>query len=140
MKDKKGLYVVIGILVIAIIVIVLLVVNSNKSDDKKNVVDSETKLVDDKGKDNVEVSDIVFSDITRTYDSGITTIKAKMQNNTDTARNVTVKVTLSDNSGKVVNTLTQIVENVEPDRVKYLSTGIAGDYSKTENIKFEVVE
>ncbi len=139
MKDKRGLYIIIGIVVLVIIVVIVLI-NINSKNNNKKVVDSETALVDDKGKNNVEVSNIVFSDITRTYDSGITTIRAKMQNNTGATRNVTVKITLSDASGNVVNTLTQIVENVEPDRVKYLSTGIAGDYSKTSNIKFEVVE
>ncbi len=138
MKDNKKIFIIIGVVVIIIIAIIV-IVNLGKKDEK-DIKDSETKIVDNNGQDNVEVEDIVFSDITKTYDSGITTIRAKMVNNTNATKNVTLKITLRNDSGDVVKEMTQIVENLEPNRVKSLSTGISGDYTNINNIKFEVVK
>lgn len=138
MKDNKKIFIIIGIVIIVIIAIIVIVNLGRK--DEKSVKESETKIVDNNAKDNVEVEDIVFSDITKNYDSGITTIRAKMTNNTNSTKNVTLKITLKNDSGDVVKEMTQIVENLEPNRVKTLSTGISGDYTNINNIKFEVVK
>lgn len=38
-----------------------------------------------------------------------------------------------------MQSLTQVVENLEKGKSKILSTGILGDYSNINDIKFEVV-
>jgi regulatory protein YycI of two-component signal transduction system YycFG len=132
--NKKGIIFIIGAILLVIIVIVILV-NANKKVDVPNVT-----IENNEAKGDAVVEQIQFKDITKVYESGITTIRANMYNTTDTVKNVTVKIILKDEKGNELKNMIQVVENLLPNKVKVLSTGIAGDYSKVSEIKFEIVK
>ena len=127
--NKK--YIIIGIAIVIIIVIGVLLVKSKDT--------PETTIENEVATNDVEVDKVTFSNITKKYENGITTLSAKMKNNTSKSKNFTVNITLKDDEGNIVQSLTQVVENLEAGKSKVLSTGIVGDYSYIKNIKFEVV-
>lgn len=122
------------IIIIAIIVLIVVVVFLVKSKDT-----TETTIKNNIATSDIEIDKVTFSDITKKYQNGITTLSAKIMNNTNDTRNFVVKITLKDDNGKIVQSLTQKVENLEPGKIKILSTGIIGDYSKINDICFEIV-
>ena len=136
MNKKIYLYVIVAIL---LIVIFSVITNNNKN--KNKVVDvPDVTIQDNKATGIVSIEEIEIKDITKVYESGITTIRAKMYNTTDTVKNVTIKIILKDEQGNELKNMVQVVENLLPNREKVLSTGIAGDYSKVSEIKFEIVK
>jgi len=136
MNKKIYLYVIVAIL---LIVIFSVITNNNKN--KNKVVDvPDVTIQDNKATGVVSVEEIQIKDITKIYESGITTIRAKMYNTTDTVKNVTIKIILKDEQGNELKNMVQVVENLLPNREKVLSTGIAGDYSKVSEIKFEIMK
>ena len=139
MKDKRKLLIY-GIIAIAVILIIIIIVNvvSNKGTKIENKTD--TTIENNKATNDISVEEIQFKEITKVYDSGITTIRAKMYNTTKETKNVTVKIILKDENGNELKNMMQVVENLEPNREKVLSTGIAGDYSGVKEIKFEIVK
>ena len=106
--------------------------------NKKN---NSVKL-DDNGSTNVElkIEEVSFSNINKVYENGITTISASMKNLTKETLNFEVEVILKDNSGKVVKSLKQNVEDLRTDRKQTLKVGIVGNYSDINNIEFKVVK
>lgn len=136
-NDRKKTLIIVAVVVI-IIGIVLFVVIKNNNEKIKN--QSKTIIEDTKASSDVVVENVTFSEITKVYDGGITNLTAKMLNNTDVTKDFTIKVTLKDNDGNEVKSMTQVVENLEPDKIKVFATGIAGDYTYIKNIEFQVVE
>jgi len=136
MNKKIYLYVIVAIL---LIVIFSVITNNNKN--KNKVVDvPDVTIQDNKATGIVSIEEIEIKDITKVYESGITTIRAKMYNTTDTVKNVTIKIILKDEQGNELKNMVQVVENLLPNKEKVLSTGIAGDYSKVSEIKFEIIK
>lgn len=136
MSKNKKLVTAILIVLIAIVVIITVIVNINKKENEK----TETTIKDNVAENDVVIEDVTFSEITKVYDGGITNLSAKMLNNTKEVKNFTVQIVLKDETGKEVKSMMQVVENLEPGRVKVFTTGIAGDYSNIKNIEFKVVE
>lgn len=136
MSKNKKLITAILIVLIVIVVIITVIVNINKKAKEK----TETTIKDNVAENDVVIEDVTFSEITKVYDGGITNLSAKMLNNTKEVKNFTVQIVLKDETGKEVKSMMQVVENLEPGRVKVFTTGIAGDYSNIKNIEFKVVE
>ncbi len=136
MSKNKKLVTAILIVLIAIVVIITVIININKKENEK----TETTIKDNVAENDVVIEDVTFSEITKVYDGGITNLSAKMLNNTKEVKNFTVQIVLKDETGKEVKSMMQVVENLEPGRVKVFTTGIAGDYSNIKNIEFKVVE
>ncbi len=135
MKKKS---VIIAILVVIVLIIVVSIIVGN---NKKKIVDvPNTTIEGNKATGEVSVEEIQFKEITKVYEEGITTIRAKMYNTTDTVKNVTIKIILKDEQGNELKNMVQVVENLLPNREKVLSTGIAGDYTSVKDIKFEIVK
>ena len=128
MNKKKILILIVIVAVITIVVI--FTKNRNKP---------ETIIENEVAKNNVEINKVTFSDITKKYENGITTLSAKMTNNTNKTKKFTVQIVLRDDNGKEVQKLTQVVENLEKDKTKILSTGIVGDYTNIKDIRFELI-
>lgn len=129
MNKKKILILIVIVAVITIVVI--FTKNRNKP---------ETIIENEVAKNNVEINKVTFSDITKKYENGITTLSAKMTNNTNKTKKFTVQIVLRDDNGKEVQKLTQVVENLEKDKTKILSTGIVGDYTNIKDIRFELID
>lgn len=128
MNKKKILILIVIVAVITIVVIFT-----------KNRNRPETIIENEVAKNNVEINKVTFSDITKKYENGITTLSAKMTNNTNKTKKFTVQIVLIDDNGKEVQKLTQVVENLEKDKTKILSTGIVGDYTNIKDIRFELI-
>lgn len=129
MKNKKLL------IAIAIIILIIAVVFLTKN---KNT--TETTIENNVATNNITIDKVTFSNITKVYENGITTLSAKINNNTNQTKSFTVNITLKNDQGETVQSLTQIVENIEGGKSKILSTGILGDYSNIKDIKFELVK
>ncbi len=129
MNKKKILILIVIVAVITIVVIFT-----------KNRNRPETIIENEVAKNNVEINKVTFSDITKKYENGITTLSAKMTNNTNKTKKFTVQIVLRDDNGKEVQKLTQVVENLEKDKTKILSTGIVGDYTNIKDIRFELID
>ena len=137
MNDKKKMLIL--VIVITIIIGIILVVFIKNSNDKvKN--NPNTTIEDGKAAGDVVVEDVTFSKITKNYDGGVTTLTAEMTNNTDKTKSFKLEIILKDNDNKKVKSVMQIIENLEPDKTKLLTTGIAGDYTDIKNIEFIVME
>ena len=128
MNKKKILILIVIVAVITIVVIFT-----------KNRNRPETIIENEVAKNNVEINKVTFSDITKKYENGITTLSAKMTNNTNKTKKFTVQIVLRDDNGKEVQKLTQVVENLEKDKTTILSTGIVGDYTNIKDIMFELI-
>ena len=138
MNKKMYLYLII---IVLFIVIFGSIINNVKNKNKNKVADvPNVTIQDNKATSDVSVEEIEFKDITKVYESGITTIRAKMYNRTDSVKNVTIKIILKDEQGNELKNMIQVVENLYPNKEKVLSTGIAGDYSKVSEIKFEIMK
>lgn len=132
MKNKKTIIIISIIVVILVIIGVIVISNGNKNKSttiENNVATSE-----------IEIQKVTFSNITKKYENGITTIRAEMINNTNNKKDFTVKIILKNEQGQEVQNMIQIVENLEPNRKKILSTGIMGDYTNIKEIEFEVIK
>lgn len=136
MSKNKKLVGAILMVIIAIVIVITIIVNFNKSKNEQ----TKTTIKDNVAEKDVVIEDVTFSEITKVYDGGITNLSAKMLNNTDKVKNFTVQIILKDDNGNEVKSMMQVVENLEPGRVKVFTTGIAGDYSNIKNIEFKVVE
>jgi len=134
MNRNKYIIIISAILLIVIFTLIL-------NNGKKKVADVvDVTIQDNKAIGNVNIEEIEIKDITRVYEAGITTIRAKMYNKTDSVKNVTIKIILKDENGNELKNMMQVVENIYPNKEKVLSTGIAGDYSKVSEIKFEIMK
>ena len=98
--------------------------------------------IDENGNTDIEleIKDVEFSNITKIYENGITTVSASMKNLTKETLNFEVEVILKDNSGKLVKSLKQTVEDLTIERNQILKVGIVGNYSEINNIEFKVVK
>lgn len=131
--DKKKIVIVGGILILVILSITFVFNGINKTKKTNTIIENNIAKTD------VIVEEIEFKEITKVFKNGVTTIGAKMYNKTEETKNVTIKITLKDEKGKELKNMMQVVENLEPGKVKILSTGLAGDYTNVKDIKFEVV-
>lgn len=131
MKNKKLLIISAIIIIILIIAIIFLTKNKNTT---------ETTIENNTATNDITIDKVTFSDITKVYENGITTLSAKIKNNTNKTKNFTVNITLKNDQGEIVQSLTQVVENLEAGKSKILSTGILGDYSNIKDIKFELAK
>ena len=133
MKNKKAIIIILIIVVVILIILgVKNILNNNKNKSttiENNVATSE-----------IEIQKVTFSNITKKYENGITTIRAEMINNTNNKKDFTVKIILKNEQGQEVQNMIQIVENLEPNKKKILSTGIMGDYTNIKDIEFEVIK
>jgi hypothetical protein len=132
---KKAVVIILVITIIIGIILFVVVKNNNNLKDQP-----ETTIEDTKAGSDIVIEKVTFSEITKVYDGGITNLTAKMLNNTDSTKDFTIKIILKDDDGKEVKSLMQVVENLEPDKIKVFTTGIAGDYSYIKNIEFQIVE
>lgn len=133
-NKKKRIFFLIGIIVLVIVVIATITNLVKKKEQTK------TTFEEGKASSSVFVEEIEFKDITQTYENGITTIKANVYNNTKQAKDVNVKIILIDETKKEVKTMVQAIENIEPGKKKLLATGIVGDYSVIQEVRFELIK
>lgn len=131
MKNKKLL--IISAIIITILIIAIIFLTKNKNT-------TETTIENNTATNDITIDKVTFSDITKVYENGITTLSAKIKNNTNKTKNFTVNITLKNDQGEIVQSLTQVVENLEAGKSKILSTGILGDYSNIKDIKFELAK
>ena len=131
---KKGISLIV-LVIVAVIAIVIAVLNSNKEVTNTQFSENEKVATND-----IVVEDITFSNINKEYANGITTIKAKVSNNTNKTKTITIKILLKDETGKVINEMMQVIEDIEPRIGKVLTTAVTGNYSYVSNIEFQVVE
>lgn len=135
-KGKKIVVVISAAIIIILIILVVFIKNSNdKTKDQPSTIIEDTEADSD-----VVVDKVTFSNIKKVYDGGITTITADMLNNTTATKNFKLEIILKDNDGKEVKSIMQVINNLEPDMKKVLTTGIAGDYTNIKNIEFKVME
>ncbi len=125
--------IIIILLMIGIVMIILININ-NKKDIKNTVIENNIAKTD------VKIEEVEFKEITKVYENGVTTLSAKMNNTTKDIKNFTVKIILKDEKGKELTNVMQLVENLEPGKIKTLLTGVSGDYTKVTDIKFEIVK
>ncbi len=138
MINNKKKIITLSITIIIIIgLILIIVVNFNNEKGKDN---PSATIDDNKANNDVVVDKVTFSNITKVYDGGITTLKAEMLNSTDKIKNFKLEIVLKDDDGNAVKSVMQVVENLEPNKVKILTTGIAGDYTNIKNIEFKITE
>ena len=133
---KKIVIIVVSIIVIAMIVLMISIKNGND----KTKEDNSTTIDDNKANNDVVVDKVTFSNITKVYNGGITTLKAEMLNSTNKIKNFKLEIVLKDDDGNAVKSVMQVVENLEPNKTKILTTGIAGDYTNIKNIEFKITE
>ena len=93
----------------------------------------------EKATSEVVLEEIEFKDITKTYNGGVTTIKADVYNNTNVIKDINVEIILKDANGNKVKSMIQAIEAIEPGRKKILQTGITGDYTNVKNVEFNVL-
>ena len=106
-KVGKGSIGVITVLAIIIIIIItIIIMNLNKPKEQ------EIQIENGISKETVQLKDIEFSEITSSYADGITTIRAKMHNNSNTAKNLNVQIILKDEEGNQIGEMRQNIENV----------------------------
>ena len=134
-KIKKESKLIIIVLAIIAIVLISVIIISLRTPKKENIV-----LQNGVATENIELKDVEFSEITSSYAGGITTIRAKMHNNSNTAKNLNIEIILKDENGNEVGEMRQNIENVEVGRDKIFITGITGDYSDVKDIEMRVVE
>ncbi|MGE5455496.1 MAG: hypothetical protein ACM3O4_00095 [Ignavibacteriales bacterium] len=134
MKNKKIIFIVSGIILLLIIG-TFVIINYNNLNDQPG-----TELNDGKSNEDVIIDKVTFSEITNTYNGGITTLSAKMLNNTKETKNFKIKIILKDENGLEIKSMMQVVENLQPGKTKVLTTGIGGDYSNVTKIEFQIVE
>jgi uncharacterized membrane protein YhiD involved in acid resistance len=137
MKDNKKIITMVILLIILFTSMLIVTVKNNKEKIKDQ---PSTKISNNKADNDVTVDKIIFSNITKVYDGGITTLKAKMLNSADKTQNFKLEIILKDDNNKEVESVIQIIENLEPNKAKILTTGIAGDYTNIKNIEFKVME
>jgi len=135
MNKKAKIFIVIVLAIIVVTVIAVVVSNNGKGKEVTDVT-----IENNKANNDVNIEEIEIKDITKVYDSGITTINAKMYNRTEEVKNVTIKIILKDEFGNELKNMIQVVENLKPNREKILSSGIAGDYTDVKDIKFEIMK
>ena len=131
MKEKKKLSIIILIAIVIVLVVIILISKGNKN--------TNTTIENNMATSEVEVEDVTFSDITKIYENGITTITANMKNDTKKTTNFTIEIIMKDETGKEVQNMIQVIENLEPGKTKKLSTGIVGDYAYIKDIQFKVI-
>lgn len=131
MSDKQKKLVIVLFVIVIISFIIIFITKGRKKTD--------IKIENDIATTEIEIEDVTFSNIKKVYENGITTITANMKNNTKKTKDFTIEIILKDESGKEVQRLTQVVENLEAEKTKKLSTGIMGDYSNIKDIQFKVV-
>ena len=136
-NDKKKML-ILGIVITIMIGIILVMFIRNNNDEVKDK--PNTTIEDGKADNDVVVDNVTFSNITKIYDGGLTTLSAEMLNNTDKTKSFKLEIILKDDDNNKVKSVMQIIENLEPDRIKILTTGIAGDYTNIKNIEFKVME
>lgn len=135
-SNKKKAFIVISVAIVIMVIIILVFINNNN----KNKSKPSTIIEDGKADSDVIVDKITFSNITKVYDGGITTITADMINKTNENKNFKLEIILKDENGKEVKSAIQVIESLEPNKTKILTTGIAGDYTNIKNIEFKVTE
>lgn len=106
----------------------------NKKENK-----TKTTFENEKATSEVVLEEIEFKDITKTYNGGVTTIKADVYNNTNVIKDINVEIILKDANGNKVKSMIQAIEAIEPGRKKILQTGITGDYTNVKNVEFNVL-
>ena len=132
--SKSSIAIFLILIVILVIIAIVIVGNNNKPKEQ------EVQLQEGQATENVILKDIEFNNITSSYAGGITTIRAKMHNNSNTSQNINIEILLKDSNGKVVGNMRQNIENVEVGKNKVFVTGITGDYSNISDIEIRVVE
>lgn len=133
MNKKKKIIIVLLIIVLIAIIILMIAMGNKAKEEKRTTFDGEI------ANSNIKIEDIEFTDITKIYENGVTTIIANIVNNTNQTKHINVKIILKDEDGNEINSMIQAIENIEPDRKKVLSTGIMGDYTGVKDIEFEVL-
>ena len=132
--NKKKKIIILLVIIVLIAIIILMIAMGNKAKEERR-----TTFEGENANSNIKIEDIGFTDITKKYENGVTTIRANILNNTNQTKNINVKIILKDENGNEINSMIQAIENIEPDRKKVLSTGIMGDYTGVKDIEFEVL-
>ena len=130
MKNKKILFIIIPIIIIVAIATIMII---------KNKKERSTTFEEDKATSEVKLQDIEFKNITKEFNSGITTIRAEAYNNTKEEKSINVKIVLKDDAGKELTNMIQVIEKIPSKGKKILQTGIVGNYSNVKNIEFKVL-
>ncbi len=132
LSRKQIMLMCVVLVVIAIIVVIMVV--------KKNRPNTKTSFEGEKAIESVELKKVEFSNITKKYEGGVTTIEADILSNDKNTKSLTIEIVLKDNEGKEIDSLKQVLDEIEPGRKKRLQTAILGDYTNMTNVEFKVLE
>lgn len=130
---KKQIIILSVVFVVIAIIITMFLLLKTKSNNKTSF-DGENAI------DVVELEKVEFSNITKKYENGITTIEADILSNNKNKKDLIIEIILKDDNLEEVERMRQVIENIEPGRKKRLQTAILGDYSSIKDIEFKVVE
>ena len=131
--SKKQIIFLSVIVLIAIVTEIVIMVIKNRPNTK-------TSFDGEKATEVVELKKVEFSNITKKYESGITTIVADILSNDKEKKSLTIEIILKDNEGKEIDRMKQVIDDIEPGRKKRLQTAILGDYTNITDVEFEVLE
>lgn len=132
MKDKKLI-----IMIVSIILVIAIIFGITRI-HKKN----QTKTAFENGRATTEVivEKIEFTNITKEFHDGVTTIRAEVYNRSKKEKSINVKIIVKDKEGKELANMIQAIDKMEPEEKKILQTGITGDYRNMDNIEFKVLQ
>lgn len=106
---------------------------------QKNTHLTSNELIDNKVVGEIVVNEIKFTDIKFKYQDGISTLTAKMKNETSEMKTFNVKIILLDENNKEVKNMLQLVEDLKAEEERVFSSGFMGNYENVKTAKFEIV-
>lgn len=155
-KEKKGILILVGVVLIVLLVVVLAMKSGDKTKETKgNVlnpsaggntekyatniedgtkINNSTEFNKSKKYNNIEISNIQF-----TYEEGRSVLLADMKNTGSTKHNAEiVKITILDENNQAIDVLSPEIPNMEPGATKQLNVIISGkDAVNAKDFKIE---
>ena len=151
-NKKSAKIVIILIIVLLVILIFLIQRNFNRNDGEvspgqNNTVDSYVEEIEAGVKINKstklneakDVNGLLITNIQLTTESGMTTLLADVTNNTGSKTEVqTVDITLLDNNGQELTTVTGIISELEAGATTQLNIAMTSDYINAYDFKVTI--
>lgn len=130
--NKKKVIIIGAVLFISIASITIIII-------QKNTHLTSNELIDNKVVGEIVVNEIKFTDIKFKYQDGISTLTAKMKNETSEMKTFNIKIILLDENNKEVKNMLQLVEDLKAEEERVFSSGFMGNYENVKTAKFEIV-
>ena len=140
-SNRKILFAILGILLIAFVGLIVLKV-TNSSDENNNVDNKREEVVNQSAGviSRKEVSNVVFDNISYVYDGEKTTVKLEITNNNDKSIKLGLFiVNVYDENNEIMDTFAPVSKNViAVGEKKELEFSLDKDLSQAERIEFEL--